>query len=155
MSDSSELRRLVATGYDQIADEYLARYGRSSVRDRWLSELTSLLSERPHARVLDLGCGAGVPAAQHLMAGRYEEALEWADRSLHEQPHYSPSLRGKVVSFVQTGRLDEARDFLRSLLELQPGLTIAWYRRFAARFLPPDTLAVGLESFRKAGLPEA
>jgi SAM-dependent methyltransferase len=61
-------KRLVSIGYDQIADEYLARYGSSTVRDRWLSELTSLLSERRHARVLDLGCGAGIPVAQHLVA---------------------------------------------------------------------------------------
>jgi hypothetical protein len=37
----------------------------------------------------------------------------------------TPSLRVKVVSLVQIGRLDEARECQRSLLELQPGLTIA------------------------------
>jgi adenylate cyclase len=93
-------------------------------------------------------------AGAHLVAGRYEEAVEWADRTLHEQPHHSPSLRVKVVSLAQLGRIDEARHWLRSLLELQPDLTIAWYERFGARFLPPETLTIGLEAFRKAGLPE-
>jgi SAM-dependent methyltransferase len=83
MSDSSDPRRLVATGYNQIADEYLARYGRSSVRDRWLSELTSLLSEGGHARVLDLGCGAGVPVARHLAAlGHYVLGIDSSARQI-------------------------------------------------------------------------
>jgi TolB-like protein/tetratricopeptide (TPR) repeat protein len=93
-------------------------------------------------------------AGAHLVAGRYEEALEWADRSLHEQPHFSPALRVKVVSLTQLGRIEEARDCLQSLLERQPGLTIAWYRRYGVRFLPPETLAVIIEAMRKAGLPE-
>jgi tetratricopeptide (TPR) repeat protein len=93
-------------------------------------------------------------AGAHLFAGRYEEALEWADRALHEQPHYSPSLRVKVVSLAQLGRIEEARQWLRSLLELQPGMTIGWYRRYGTRFMPPETLTVCVEAFRKAGLPE-
>jgi TolB-like protein/class 3 adenylate cyclase len=93
-------------------------------------------------------------AGAHLVAGRYEEALEWADRSLHEQPHFSPALRVKVVSLTQLGRIEEARRWLRTVLKLQPGLTIAWYRRYGVRFLPPETLAVIVEAMRKAGLPE-
>jgi hypothetical protein len=56
MNENSDLKRLVAMGYDEIADEYLARYSSSSVRDRWRSELTTLISERGRARVFDLGC---------------------------------------------------------------------------------------------------
>jgi len=70
MSDSSDLKRLVVRGYDKI-DEYLVRYGSSSVRDRWLAELTTLVSEQACARVLDLGCGAGIPVARHLTALRH------------------------------------------------------------------------------------
>jgi adenylate cyclase len=93
-------------------------------------------------------------AAAHLIAGRYEEALAWADRSLHEQPHFRPSLRLKVALLAHLGRIEEARDCLRGLLELQPDLTIAWYRQYGARFLPPEILTIALEGFRKAGLPE-
>jgi hypothetical protein len=73
---------------------------------------------------------------------------------LHEQPHFSPALRVKVVSLAQLGRIEEARDCLQSVLERQPGLTIAWYRRYGVRFLPPETLAVIMEAMREAGLPE-
>jgi len=60
-------KTLVALGYDKIAETYLRRYGLSEVRDRWLGELCLLLP--PRARVLDLGCGAGIPVA-HELVGR-------------------------------------------------------------------------------------
>jgi SAM-dependent methyltransferase len=54
----------VATGYDLIAECYLERYGRSLVRDQWLGKLITLLPTK--SRVLDLGCGSGVPVAREL-----------------------------------------------------------------------------------------
>ena len=55
---SSDVTNPVATGYDQIADSYLQRFGHSAVRARKLNQLADLLPSRAHA--LDLGCGAGV-----------------------------------------------------------------------------------------------
>lgn len=57
-------KSLVTSGYDIIAEAYLERYGRSEVRDRWLRELIERLPSG--ARVLDLGCGPGVPVAREL-----------------------------------------------------------------------------------------
>jgi ubiquinone/menaquinone biosynthesis C-methylase UbiE len=60
-------RRLVAAGYDEIADAYLERFGVSIVRQKWLGRLVESL--RPEgSKVLDLGCGAGVPVARDLAA---------------------------------------------------------------------------------------
>jgi SAM-dependent methyltransferase len=59
-------KALVATGYDAIAEIYLEQFGHSKVRDRWLGELVALLPK--HARVLDLGCGSGLPVARELVA---------------------------------------------------------------------------------------
>ena len=98
---------------------------------------------------------AGGLALAHLAAGRYEEAAEWADRSLREQPRYSIAIRMKVVSFAQLDRLDEARYWLKRLLELQPGLTIAgWKASYGAPFLSPELLGVYVKGLRKAGVPE-
>lgn len=58
---------LVAAGYDRIADAYLDRYGVSSVRRRWLGRLMESLPSGG-GRVLDLGCGAGIPVARELAA---------------------------------------------------------------------------------------
>ena len=57
-------KSIVATGYDLIAEGYVERYGRSSVRDQWLARLIALLPTK--SRVLDLGCGSGVPVAREL-----------------------------------------------------------------------------------------
>jgi TolB-like protein len=68
---------------------------------------------------------SGGLALAHVAAGRYEEAAEWADRSLREQPRYSIAIWMKVVSFAHLDRLDEARYWLERLLELQLALTIS------------------------------
>jgi SAM-dependent methyltransferase len=65
---NSDPKSLVANGYDQMAGEYLARFGVSAVRERWFTALTSRLTARGGARVLDLGCGAGLPVARDLIA---------------------------------------------------------------------------------------
>jgi SAM-dependent methyltransferase len=58
--------KLVATGYDQIADSYVTQFDHSALRARKLNELAHLLPSC--ANVLDIGCGAGVPVARHLIA---------------------------------------------------------------------------------------
>ena len=59
--------RVVARGYDLIADAYLERFGTSAVRQRWLDRLVARLP-CGRARVLDLGCGAGIPVSRDLAA---------------------------------------------------------------------------------------
>jgi SAM-dependent methyltransferase len=59
-------QRLVAAGYDDVADAYLERFGVSAVRQKWLGRLTDRLPTAKR-RVLDLGCGAGIPVARHLI----------------------------------------------------------------------------------------
>lgn len=55
--------------YDTIADGYLARVEQrtnADPRDEWLPKLLRRLPSR--ARILDAGCGAGVPTARDLAA---------------------------------------------------------------------------------------
>ncbi len=61
---ASNPKNLVARGYDTVADAYLGRFSSSAVRDAWLAGFVALLPGK--ARVLDLGCGAGVPVARQL-----------------------------------------------------------------------------------------
>jgi adenylate cyclase len=92
-------------------------------------------------------------ATAHLAAGRYEQAIEWAERALAAQPGYRPAFLVKVVASAQLGRIDEARDWLSRVLELEPGLTIARFKA-SVPFFPPESLARYVEALRKAGLPE-
>ncbi len=60
-------KQLVAAGYDEIADVYLERFGESVVRREWLGRLIENL-QTAGSRVLDLGCGAGIPVVRDLAA---------------------------------------------------------------------------------------
>jgi len=91
--------------------------------------------------------------AAHFAAGRYEQAIEWADRALAAQPGYRPGLLVKVASLAHLGRIDEARDWLGRVLELEPGLTIARWKATAPT-LRPEYVARSEEGLRKAGMPE-
>src|SRR5438128_1102318 len=93
-------------------------------------------------------------AFAHLVAGRYDEAVDWADRCLHEQPRHTSAIRIKVASCAHLGRIEEARDWLGRLLELQPGLTIKKYKALASLSFHAEVLAKFAEGFHKAGLPE-
>ena len=77
---SANRRDLVRRGYDAISRAYRDDDGRGSAGTdestdqyaRWVDDLAQLLASR--ARVLDLGCGAGVPATK-LLAERGFDVL--------------------------------------------------------------------------------
>ena len=70
---------------------------------------------------------------------------------MSELPRYGPAIRTKVVACVQMGRIAEAQESLARMTELQPGLTIAKFRAYAARNFPPELLAIYIDGLRKAG----
>jgi adenylate cyclase len=92
-------------------------------------------------------------AAAHLAARRFEQAIEWADRALHDQPRAVPAMRYRAVALAHLGRLDEARAELSRMLAIYPEQTIAGFREFA-RFSPPEVLELVVTGLRLAGLPE-
>jgi adenylate cyclase len=93
-------------------------------------------------------------AIAHMMAGQYAEAMDWADRSLQEMPHYTAGIRIKIALCACLGRIDEAHHWVGRLLELQPDFTLAEMQVYAAKFLAPEALQIYIEGLRKAGLPE-
>src|SRR5215831_4586936 len=87
-------------------------------------------------------------AVAHLVARRFEQAIEWVDRVLHDQPRTVAGMRAKVVALAHLGRLDEARAELSRVLAIDPKLTIAGFREYT-HFVAPEVLELYV-----AGLPE-
>ena len=93
-------------------------------------------------------------AIAHFAARRFEQAAEWADRALHDQPRLASAMRLKVAALAHLGHLDEARAELSRLLAIDPKVTIGGYRAYAAQFLAPEVLELQVTGLRLAGLPE-
>src|SRR5262249_56263614 len=94
-------------------------------------------------------------ALAHMVAEEYEQAIEWADRSLSAQSHYGPALRTRIIACAQVDRLAEAQASLARMLELQPDLTIAAYRVSMSTNFSPQLLDLYSNGLRKAGLLES
>src|SRR5271169_6738791 len=80
--------------------------------------------------------GANTMAFAHLVAHRFEQAIDWADRVLHDQPRLTAAIRVKIVANAHLGRLDAARADVARLLEITPQTTIAERRTLFAPFAP-------------------
>jgi tetratricopeptide (TPR) repeat protein len=88
----------------------------------------------------------------NLVGERYERAIELAARSLRENCLHTPSLRALAVGQVLSGRLEEARQTVCRLRELEPRLTArAFKERYPGRDSPQaERFAIALQA---AGLP--
>jgi adenylate cyclase len=96
---------------------------------------------------------AGTIAHAHLAARRFEQAIEWADRALHDQPRLINVMRVKVAAYAHLGRLDEAHVELSRVLAIDPTLTIAGLREYL-HLMAPEFLELLVTGLRLAGLPE-
>jgi SAM-dependent methyltransferase len=121
--NADDRKKLVALGYDEIADAYMERFGRSSVRAMKLAELIGHLPDA--ASVLDLGCGAGIPVARELARRGFEVTgvdassgqIERARRNVREarfiladmaSVQFAPATFDAVVSFYAITHLPRA-----------------------------------------------
>jgi adenylate cyclase len=88
----------------------------------------------------------------NLIGERYERAIELAERSLRENCLHTPTLRTLAAAQVLSERMDQARETVRRLRELEPGLTVAAFKaRYPGRDSPQaERFAAAL---RVAGLP--
>jgi len=90
----------------------------------------------------------------HFIAGRYYEALEVSAKTLSEIPTYPPGLRMKITSCGLLGRLDEAREAVQLLLQVNPDTSVATLGIFWEPLLRrnPGVLDRYLQGLRIAGL---
>jgi TolB-like protein/class 3 adenylate cyclase len=93
-------------------------------------------------------------ALAHLVAQRFEQAIEWADRTLHAQPRVATAIRVKIVAFAHLGRLEEARATRAQMLAIDPRFTVGAMQALGAPSFAPEFLDLYLTGLRLAGLPE-
>ena len=76
-----------------------------------------------------------------IEAGQYEEALPWVDRCLHAWPNHHPAMRGRLALCGYLARREEATEWIKRILAVNPGHTVGWFRDYGSRFLSASTVA--------------
>jgi tetratricopeptide (TPR) repeat protein len=92
-------------------------------------------------------------AMAHLLCGRFADASAWAEKAFKDLPGFLLVTGIIAASHALAGRVDEARQAVCHLCELDPGLRISNLKDWVLLRRPED-LAVFTEGLRKAGLPE-
>jgi TolB-like protein len=92
-------------------------------------------------------------AAAHFFAGRYAEALSWAEKAMREQPNYILSTSMAAASGALAGRLAEAEKAMARLRQLDPTLRLSNLKDLIPVRRSED-FAKWVEGMRRAGLPE-
>jgi len=88
-----------------------------------------------------------------MTAGRFEEALLWADRAVHENAG-AVALRLKLSLCGYLRRLEEGKECLRLLQAIHPEPTIIGIMRDLPKGMSPKLVAAFVEGWRKAGMPD-
>ncbi len=92
-------------------------------------------------------------AMAHLLAGRFDIASAWAEKSFRDLPSFLIAVSIVAASHALAGRMDEAQRAMLHLRGLDPTLRISNLQQW----LPlqrPDDLATLADGLRRAGLPE-
>jgi adenylate cyclase len=92
----------------------------------------------------------GIGAA-HFEAGRYEEAAEWTERGLREQPSALWAHRNLAAAYAKIGCPEQARQSVEVLHRAFPDLTVS--KLLDVVPASPDYLRRLAEGLRSAGLP--
>jgi adenylate cyclase len=83
---------------------------------------------------------------------RYEEAVDVARMSAHQNPYFSSTLRCLAAAHAHLGQLEEAREAAEHLLRIEPNFTISdWDARSRWKYPAKVNYISGM---RLAGLPE-
>jgi TolB-like protein/Tfp pilus assembly protein PilF len=88
-----------------------------------------------------------------VVRGNFSEALDWAAQSYARNTKYDPVLWMLIAANARLDQLAEARLYLRELLRLNPGATIARIRAGQCA-KDPTRIEPVLDGLRLAGLPE-
>jgi adenylate cyclase len=85
--------------------------------------------------------------------GRYEAAIEVAQRGIRSYPKHPMCYRWLAAALGQAGRTEEAKEALRHAIDIAPG-SFGTYVRGEVVWFRPEDHAHWLDGLRKAGLQE-
>jgi hypothetical protein len=88
------------------------------------------------------------------MAGRYDEASQWAAAALQNAPDILPGLRIIAASDSLAGRLDSAQTAVARLRQLNPALHVSNLKEVLGPYRRAENVARYQEGLRRAGPPE-
>jgi adenylate cyclase len=88
-----------------------------------------------------------------FVAEHYEEAIDWAGKTIQQNPNFPGGYRLLASSFAHLGREREARQALDQLLRLMPGMKAEDVRR-QVPFKHAADMERYLDGLRKAGLAD-
>ncbi len=112
---SGSAAALVARGYDRIAEPYMALGARTGWGERsvYLAALLDALA--PGSRVLDLGCGCGLPVTRALAMRHQVLAVDVSEVQARLARHHAPTatvvVADGVVFDVAPGSVDAVAAF--------------------------------------------
>jgi cyclopropane fatty-acyl-phospholipid synthase-like methyltransferase len=102
-------KRVVETGYDRVAERYLA--SKDAEDPTTLAALDELARElSPGATVLDLGCGAGVPATRRLAQRFAVTGVDLSTRQLELARQHVPAANFLKADMTDLSFAPEAFD---------------------------------------------
>jgi ubiquinone/menaquinone biosynthesis C-methylase UbiE len=84
-----DFKKTVKEGYNAIADRYLAGRTRDSEDVRLLDEFVERLP--PNAKVLDAGCGAGIPVSQRLSERFHITGVDFSETQIKLAKKHVPN----------------------------------------------------------------
>jgi TolB-like protein len=92
-------------------------------------------------------------AFAHLLAGRFDAASSWAEKSFRDLPTFLFTVSIIAASHALAGRMGEAQRAMHHLRELDPTLRISNLKDWVPLGRPEDLVRFA-NGLRKAGLPE-
>jgi tetratricopeptide (TPR) repeat protein len=92
-------------------------------------------------------------AMAHLLAVRFDAASSWAEKAVSDLPSFLIAVAIVASSHALAGRMNEARQAMDHLRQLDPKLRISSIQDWLP-FKRPEDFAMFADGLRRAGLPE-
>ena len=146
--------RIVETGYDRVADSYAAleTEGNQWPRMRWLNKLLERVG--PDAKVLDVGCGNGVPATRAIAAGHRAVGVDVSSAQIERAERNVPNAEfiRADLSELEFGERFSAITAFYVIEHLPRGRHAQVFERFHDWLLPGGYLLLTIEPEDEPGV---